>query len=241
LTFNLSTSFSSLHLRHLRIDSLPLFLSVASPPFGIPDPMDARGELMTPRLERALRWAAVCHRGQSRKGGDIPYIEHVMGVALILDRLGFDEDVVIAGLLHDAVEDTGATLAEVRAQFGDPVGGIVAACSEIKTDADGRKRPWIDRKRDHLATLDRASVPARGVILADKLHNLLSIALDLRDGRPVWSLFNAGRADVLWYYRTTLERIGTGDPKLEQLASRCRHVLAEIEAVDEPHQDRENC
>jgi (p)ppGpp synthase/HD superfamily hydrolase len=202
---------------------------------------DARGELMTPRLERALRWAAVCHRGQSRKGGDIPYIEHVMGVALILDRIGFDEDVVIAGLLHDAVEDTEATLDDVRTRFGDQVAGIVAACSEIKTDADGRKRPWIDRKRDHLAALDGASVPARGVILADKLHNLVSIALDLREGQPVWSLFNAGRADVIWYYQTTLERIGWGEPKLERLAEHCRQVLAEIEAADEPRQTRENC
>ena len=70
--------------------------------------------LMTPNLERALRWAAVCHHGQFRRGSATPYFAHVMAVALILDRLGYDEGVVIAGLLHDVVEDTAATLDQVR-------------------------------------------------------------------------------------------------------------------------------
>ncbi|MHC5543444.1 hypothetical protein ACYOEI_34915, partial [Singulisphaera rosea] len=66
----------------------------------------------------------------------------------------------------------------------------------------------------------------------DKFHNLASIECDLRLGRPVWSIFNAGRADVLWYYRTTLERFGVGDPRLEALADQCRRVLAVIEGID---------
>ena len=60
------------------------------------------------------------------------------------------------------------------------------------------------------------------MILADKLHNLLSIACDLRDGRPVWSLFHADRDQVLWYYRTVIEPFGAGDPRLETLAAECR-------------------
>ena len=61
---------------------------------------------LSPSLERALRWAAVGHRGQVRRGSDVPYVAHPMAVALILDRLGFEEPVVVAGLLHDLVEDT---------------------------------------------------------------------------------------------------------------------------------------
>ena len=64
----------------------------------------------SPALERALRWASQGHEGQIRKGSPVPYIEHPMAVAMILDRAGFDEDVVIAGLLHDLVEDTDATI-----------------------------------------------------------------------------------------------------------------------------------
>ncbi len=152
--------------------------------------MESAPVLMSPALERALRRSAEWHRGQARKGADgAPYVEHVVGVALILDRLGFDEPVVIAGLLHDAVEDTAATLDEIAAEFGSVVAEIVAACSEQKEDDQGRKRPWIDRKTDHLAVLEAAPVTARAVALADKLHNLTSILVDLQDGRDVWSVF----------------------------------------------------
>jgi (p)ppGpp synthase/HD superfamily hydrolase len=180
---------------------------------------------MTPNLERALRWAAVCHDGQVRRGSDTPYFEHVVAVALILDRLGFDEDVVIAGLLHDVVEDTAVTLDQVRERFGNVVAEIVAACTEVKTDHEGRRRPWIDRKRDHIAALDSAPMPALAVILADKLHNLLSIELDLREGRPVWSQFHAEREQVLWYYRTVIDRFGSREPRLESLGECCREIL----------------
>jgi (p)ppGpp synthase/HD superfamily hydrolase len=188
-------------------------------------------------LEQALRWAAVCHRGQVRRSGDVPYVAHVVAVAWILDRLGFPEEVLIAGLLHDVVEDTEATRAEVEARFGPRVAALVALCSEIKLDARGRKRPWIDRKRDHLEALATAPVEARAVALADKLHNLLSIQLDLIAGRPVWSTFHAGRAQVLWYYRTALERCAAGDPRLDALARHGRDVLAAIEALPPPEEN----
>lgn len=191
--------------------------------------MNDRSTLISERLERALRWAASCHQGQTRRGSGVPYVEHVMAVAMILDRLGFDEDVVIAGLLHDAVEDTDVTLDAVEAQFGAQVAELVAHCSEVKTDAEGRKRPWIDRKRDHLEALRHAPDSARAVVLADKLHNLISIDLDLQEGVPVWTHFHAGRDDVLWYYRTSIERLAADSPRLEGLAIQCRHVLGKIE------------
>jgi (p)ppGpp synthase/HD superfamily hydrolase len=190
--------------------------------------------LISMNLERALRWAAVCHHGQTRKGSGVPYFEHVVGVAMILDRLGFAEEVVIAGLLHDVVEDTEATLEDVRDRFGDGVASLVAHCSEVKLDDQGRKRPWIDRKRDHLAALADAPTAARAVILADKLHNLVSIACDLRDGRPVWSLFNADRDRVLWYYRASIDAAGRGDPTLDALAAECRRALGEVESLGPP-------
>jgi len=190
--------------------------------------------LLSVNLERALRWAAAAHHGQFRRASGVPYFEHVVAVAMILDRLGFDEDVVVAGLLHDIVEDTDATLDDVRARFGPVVAGLVAHGSEVKLDGQGRKRPWIDRKRDHLAALADAPTEARAVVLADKLHNLLSIACDLRDGLPVWSLFHADRESVLWYYRTAVDAFGTSDPRLQALAGECRGLLHEIEAFKIP-------
>ena len=188
--------------------------------------------LMSETLERALRWAAACHRGQTRKGGDIPYFEHAAAVALILHRLGCDEDVVVAGALHDVVEDTDATLDDVRARFGPDVARTVALCSETKHDDHGAKRPWLVRKTEYLDRLAASgSTAAKAVALADKLHNLVCIACDLRDGVDLWSRFNADQHQALWYYRAAIDACGVGDPNLETLATECRRMLAEVEAV----------
>jgi (p)ppGpp synthase/HD superfamily hydrolase len=184
--------------------------------------------LMTLNLERALRWSALFHRGQVRKGSGVPYVQHVVAVAMILDRLSFPEEVVIAGLLHDVVEDTEATLDQVREAFGEHVAETVAFCSERKTDSAGGKRPWIDRKQEHLDLMESAPLAARAVMLADKLHNLLSIQFDLREGRDVWSTFNAERAQVVWYYESVIERCGADDPSLVALAQECRDILRAI-------------
>ena len=182
-------------------------------------------------FERALRLAAFSHRDQVRKGSGIPYIEHPMAVALILDRAGFDEEVAIAGLLHDLVEDTDVTLQQVGEGFGDRVAEMVAYCSEVKLDAEGRKRPWIDRKRDHLEAVSKAPEVVKAVVLADKLHNLLSIQLDLLEGRAVWESFNAGREQVLWYHGAMLDACRSDDPRVGRLLEECRGLLAEVSAI----------
>jgi (p)ppGpp synthase/HD superfamily hydrolase len=187
--------------------------------------------LMTLNLERALRWAAERHRTQERKGSGVPYVQHVVAVAMILDRAGCAEDVVIAGLLHDVVEDTDTTLEQVAEVFGAQVAEIVGWCSERKTDEEGRKCPWIDRKREHIALLDGAPVAAKAVMLADKLHNLLSIQFDLQAGRDLWSKFNADPALVVWYYESVIDRCGSGDERLERIAEQCRGVLGDLKRL----------
>ena len=164
---------------------------------------------MTPRLDLALRRAACWHRAQTRKATDIPYVQHPVAVAMIVDRLGFDEDVVIAALLHDVVEDTEATFEDVAIRVRGPVASLVRDLSEEKTDAQGRKRPWADRKRDHLEALSRASVPARAVALADRLHNLTSMQADLSgnaDPDTFWARFNAPKAEIVRQYQLSPSR-----------------------------------
>ena len=179
-------------------------------------------------LERAIRRAAEWHDGQHRKGSTLPYMVHPFAVAMILDRLGFAEDIVIAGLLHDAVEDTEATLAEIESDFGPDVAKLVAWCSERKKDDSGAPRPWADRKRDHIEALVSAPIEARAIVLADKLHNLTSIRFDLDAGRPVWDLFNASREDVLANYRASIEQIGGDEPRLAGLVKGCREALGAV-------------
>ena len=77
-----------------------------------------------------------------------------------------------------------------------------------------------------------APIEARAVMLADKLHNLLSIACDVADALPIWSHFHADRTAVLDYYRSAIDRLGVGEPRLQRLAANCRRILDEIDLAE---------
>lgn len=185
--------------------------------------------ILSSRLEKGMRLAAQWHQGQVRKQSDLPYVQHLFAVALILDRLGYPEDVVIAGLLHDAIEDTEANASLIRETFGETVAELVQGTSETKLDAEGRKRPWEDRKSDHLEALTTASPELKAIVLADKLHNLESMRLDLEAGNgDFWERFNAPKERIFWYYDRMIELLGHGDDRLERLGRECRRLLDAI-------------
>ncbi len=154
------------------------------------------------RFEEALTYAARLHARQKRKGTAIPYVTHLMAVAAIVGEAGGSEDQIIAGLLHDAVEDQGGApvLAEIRRRFGPAVAGIVDGC----TDTDQiPKPPWRARKEAYLAHLEEAPPEVLLVSCADKLHTARAIVADLRElGSEVWSRFSVGSGESLWYYES---------------------------------------
>ena len=151
--------------------------------------------------EEALRLAARAHRTQVRKGTDLPYIAHPVHVSAILQRYGFPREAVIAGLLHDVVEDQDVTVDEIRAQFGAQVAEIVDALSERRSDGRGEVRPWEIRKAEAVEKIRRASVCSAAVKAADVLHNAQSILYDLRqEGPGVWQRFTRGPEELLGYY-----------------------------------------
>ena len=162
---------------------------------------------MTPtaRFEDALAWAAHLHRDQVRKGSNVPYVSHLLGVASLAIEAGATEDQAIAALLHDAVEDQGGAprLAEIRERFGETVAGIVAGCSDSDVTP---KPPWRARKEQYLAHLPQAGPGVLLVSACDKLHNARSILADYRThGEELWSRFTGGREGTLWYYRAVLD------------------------------------
>jgi (p)ppGpp synthase/HD superfamily hydrolase len=176
------------------------------------------------RYEAALALAASAHRDQARKAGGEPYVVHVVHVSVILLRHGFAEDVAIAGLLHDVVEDQDVTLAQIKAAFGPAVAEMVAALTERKQE-DGQERPWEDRKREALAHLQGASREAAALTAADTLHNARSLVLALRrDGPSTWRRFKRGPAETLWYYRSVADlahqRLGA-HPLVQELLGAC--------------------
>ncbi len=151
------------------------------------------------KVDAALAFAARAHRGQLRKGTDIPYIAHPAAVAAMLARAGCEEDLVAAGALHDVVEDTKYGFADIEARFGRRVAGLVRAC----TERDKSRRSWEERRRDTLEMLE-AGVDADVAVLmcADKLHNARSMLTDWQqDGDALWTRFNRGKERQRWYLR----------------------------------------
>ncbi|MBX3442627.1 MAG: bifunctional (p)ppGpp synthetase/guanosine-3',5'-bis(diphosphate) 3'-pyrophosphohydrolase [Planctomyces sp.] len=188
--------------------------------------------LMTPLLERAWRVAAAAHAGQHRKATDIPYLVHPAAVALILQRSGFhDEHLIAAAILHDVVEDTEWDLARLEGMFPAKVLEIVDVLTERKLDAGGRRRTWGDRKTEQVRRIKASPMECRAVWLADKRHNLETIAFDVADGVEVWSRFHAPREKVLANYRAGVEAARHGDPRLERLAGECLQIVDRLEAA----------
>ena len=147
------------------------------------------------RLDDAIRFATERHAGQTRKGTNIPSILHPLEVLQILYSMRADTELLIAGVLHDTVEDTDTTLEEIRERFGADVADLVASNSEDKS------KTWDERKQHTIEMLRGANHRVKQLILADKLSNLRSIAYDYRKvGDKLWERFNAPASKQAWYY-----------------------------------------
>lgn len=146
---------------------------------------------------RAIEFAAKAHSGQYRKGTKIPYITHPLSVARTLIQLECSEPVIIAGILHDTLEDTRVTFDELQEAFGKEVADLVNSVSEPnKSDLI-----WENRKAHTLKHLKVASHDQIILSLADKLDNIRSIREDhQRIGDKLWKRFNRPKEKQKWYY-----------------------------------------
>ena len=139
---------------------------------------------MSSKIQEAIIFATLAHEGQKRKGTNIPYIVHPMEVMQILTECHCNDDVIIAGILHDTLEDTKTSPADIENKFGLAVLKLV------------RKQATIDQ-------LKTASAETRIICFADKLSNLRSMKRDLDAiGAQLWDRFNAGTSSIKWYYST---------------------------------------
>ena len=169
------------------------------------------------RINHAFAFAAKHHDKQVRKGQALPYLTHPANVAVILTRYGCDEDTVLAGILHDVVEDcvrdgyTREDLEErIGAKFGPTVLATVLAVTERKVDDAGIELAWEERKQDYLDRLEAGSDAARWVCAADKVHNGSTILADLERTvfpETVWGRFNRGPSTTAAWYRRVYDRL----------------------------------
>ena len=182
------------------------------------------------RINHAFAFAAKHHDRQVRKGTALPYLTHPANVAIILTRYGRDDDTVIAGILHDVIEDcvregwTQQMLEErIGEKFGENVLDAVLAVTHRRTDDEGNEFDKDEKKSDYLRRLETASDCARWVCAADKVHNGSSILADLRrtiDPDTVWNRFSVGREGTIRWYRAVYERlreVGFDEPILDEL------------------------
>jgi hypothetical protein len=216
-----------------------------------------RGAVMTitgysDRINHALAFATKHHDQQVRKGTRLPYVTHPANVAIILTRYGQDEETVVAGILHDVIEDCvrdGYTRdmleSRIADKFGRDVLETVLQVTHRKHDDDGIELSSEERKEDYLARLAQASVRARWVCAADKVHNGSTILSDLqRTDYPetVWGRFNVGReGTVRWYRRVhdRLQEVGFDAPIMRELDDIARALESYLGETTPPtHRNR---
>jgi (p)ppGpp synthase/HD superfamily hydrolase len=164
---------------------------------------------LTGKFAAAIEYARHLHI-ERRKGTDIPYMAHLLGVAsLVMGESGHEaipvtEDMVVAALLHDTVEDHGGTLREkdVEANFGANVARMVHGLSDSFAEDSEEKESWEDRKKAYIRRLKREPADVRLISTADKLYNARSILEDYRIiGPEIWRRFKRGRNEQIWYFK----------------------------------------
>ncbi len=182
------------------------------------------------RINHAFAFAAKHHDRQVRKGTRLPYLTHPANVAVILTQYDQDEQTIVAGILHDVIEDCvrdGFTRQMLEQRIGDKFGAevleTVLSVTHRQVDEEGIELSSEERKDDYLARLAAASENARWVCAADKIHNGSSILADLDrtlDPDTVWSRFNVGRLGTVRWYRRVYERLkelGFDTPIMDEL------------------------
>jgi (p)ppGpp synthase/HD superfamily hydrolase len=192
------------------------------------------------RINHALAFAAKHHDTQVRKGLRLPYVTHAANVAVILTHYGCGETTVVAGVLHDVIEDsvrdgyTADDLSErIGAKFGNDVLQTVLAVTRRRLDDDGIEMSKDDVKDDYLARLMTASDDARWVCAAHNLHNAGAVLADLRrtiEPSTVWNRGGADRDGTLQWYRavfTRLQTVGYTAPIMAELGE----MVLELEAA----------
>jgi (p)ppGpp synthase/HD superfamily hydrolase len=122
-------------------------------------------------IARALAKATAAHAGQIRNGsGGLPYIEHPRMVAATLAARGYEDETLAAALLHDVVEDSDTTVADLRGEFDDRVADLVATLSD-----DESIESYRDRKDEHRGRVAAVDGDALAIYAADKLTNMTTL------------------------------------------------------------------
>ena len=192
--------------------------------------------VLTERFTDAVEYARQLHT-EYRKGSDIPYMAHLLGVATLVmgeagGRVPVTEDMIIAALLHDAVEDHGGTprLREIEGRFGPEVSRMVAALSDTFAEDHDKKEGWEERKNNYLTRLRNEPDDVLLISAADKLYNAKAILDDYKEiGPAVFDRFKRGAKEQLWYFNELL-KIFRAHPS-NRIVNDLERVVEELKSV----------
>lgn len=204
-------------------------------------PLAQQPLLLTHRFTDAVEYVTGLHT-EMRKGTQVPYVAHLLGVAaMVMGENGYvsipvTEDMCIAALLHDAVEDHGGAprLEEIRARFGPDVARMVEGLSDSITEDASQKKEWRARKQEYLDHLKKdRSLDTQLISAADKLYNARAILEDYRLlGPALWKRFKRGAFDQIWYFEELIRSYDPDHPN--RIVDELRRVVAELKRACEP-------
>ena len=160
-------------------------------------------------LDQAIVFATAAHNGQLRKGTQLPYILHPLEAAAIVGTMTTDDQILAGAVLHDVVEDTDATIQQIKEVFGDRVAALVASESENKRENLPAQATWKIRKQETLDHLKTAPIEVKMITLGDKLSNIRAINRDYHLlGEKLWDRFNQkDKAAHYWYYQSVADSL----------------------------------
>lgn len=177
------------------------------------------------RVEYAIYFATKAHKGQKRKIEDIDMIFHPFTVGMLLQRNGCEEDVVIAGILHDVVEDTQYEFDDVENEFGKVVRDYVYDASEPDKSLE-----WEDRKKHTIEHIKSAPLGSKLIVACDKISNLEDLYENIEKygEETAWSVLKRGKDLQKWYYCSVYESCINGQDKNHPIFVRYKNILSKL-------------
>lgn len=175
--------------------------------------------------EKAKLFAINAHMGQVRKSEpDKPMIIHPISVGQLLESLGYDDNVIAAGYLHDVIEDTKYTSGDIEKEFGQDIACLVNSASE-----PDKSLSWEERKKHTIAQTKNLPLRNKAVICADKISNLEDLFLKFeKSGIRDFSPFKKGEEDQKWYYTSIYESLITNEDQNLPIFIKLKDILDKV-------------
>ena len=196
--------------------------------------------MFSDRINLAIRVAVRAHQGQYRKGSDTPYIAHPFAVAMISQQFLEDEDLFIAALLHDVLEDVpqwAYSRDDIRRDFGDAVLAIVEDVSEPLVDG-ANFQAWLTRKDGYIRQISQTdNLKSALVSISDKIHNMSEILREYSEkGDAVWQNFHVDKGREIWFFEEVFAAV-QHKPELPAAAiERYKNLLNQLKQLDDRSQ-----